>query len=544
MSASTSTPPSAAVIPGASPAPAALPFRDGTPEQYRALREYMRAVSYTYEEIYRRGRRRPDVGKGEGAADPERGAPEDAAELLILLYFDGLAVKWTAVRAGIDPHALALLEELGLLQSLATAPEFAVGTVLLYPIASVYVASDHPYLVAGTAGAMPDFVFAAMSWNTQEYMTLLPSAPCDAFAEMCGGTGVAALEAARTARRSCTLDITERATRFAEFNARFNGIENVTALQGDLYEPVRGMTFDRIAAHPPYVPAFHQELIFRDGGADGEQITRRIVEGLPEHLRPGGRLYCVCQATDRVDAPLERRLRTMLGAAESEFDVLVVELSKPTNPTEFYARQAWHRDGSGFAEVEARHKAFKAMGVTRLVYSLFVLQRREGPRPVFTVRREAGRTRSAQVEWILAWETLRASGLDGRDVLDRPLAVQPWVQMDVQLRPRDGQFHPVGTGVRSELPSRFDASCPPWMGAFLTKCNGRTTARELLASLREVRMVPPDASEEVFASLVADLVGAGVLAAEGLPTPPAYDAPLWARDDDATAGAGSEPGGA
>jgi hypothetical protein len=410
----------------------------------------------------------------------------------------------------------------------------AVGSVLLYPIGSVYIASDHPRVAGPDPSAKKaDFVFAAMSWNTQQYMTLLPDTPCDAFAEMCGGTGVAAIEASRFARQSWTLDITERSTRFAEFNALLNGAENVSALQGDLYEPVRGLTFDRIVAHPPYVPAFQQELIFRDGGADGEQITRRIVEGLPEFLRPGGRFYCVCQATDREDAPLEQRLRRMLGAAEGDFDVLVVELTKPTNPTEFYARQAWFRDGAGFAEVEGRHKAFKEMKVTRLVYSLIVIQRRDRGRPVFTARKEAAATRAPQVDWIVDWETLCAGARVAEGLLDRAVAVTPWVRVDVRLAVSGGKFESVGTGVRSELPAGFDADCPSWMGAFLTKCDGRTTVREHLASLREAGLVPADLPDEKFGGLVAELVGAGVLAAEGVPTPPAYDPPLWARDADA-----------
>ena len=42
--------------------------------------------------------------------------------------------------------------------------------------------------------------------------------------------------------------------------------------------------------HPPYIPAKETELIFRDGGKDGEQIIRRAVEGLPRFLRPGGNI--------------------------------------------------------------------------------------------------------------------------------------------------------------------------------------------------------------------------------------------------------------
>ena len=82
--------------------------------------------------------------------------------------------------------------------------------------------------------------------------------------------------------------------------------------------------FDVIAAHPPYVPAEETELVFRDGGADGEQITRRIVAGLADHLNPGGLFYLECMLTDRAGEPIEQRVRRMLGPLEEEFDVFVV----------------------------------------------------------------------------------------------------------------------------------------------------------------------------------------------------------------------------
>ena len=48
----------------------------------------------------------------------------------------------------------------------------------------------------------------------------------------------------------------------------------MTVVEGDMYAPVEGLTFDRIVTHPPYIPAKQTGLIFRDGGEDGEQIIR------------------------------------------------------------------------------------------------------------------------------------------------------------------------------------------------------------------------------------------------------------------------------
>jgi methylase of polypeptide subunit release factors len=92
-------------------------------------------------------------------------------------------------------------------------------------------------------------------------------------------------------------------------------------LQGDLYDPVRGLTFDRIVAHPPCVPAAEQELLYRDGGEDGDQVLRLIVAGLPRHLRAGGIFYAFTILAGGEGETIEARIRTWLGGVDSEFEV-------------------------------------------------------------------------------------------------------------------------------------------------------------------------------------------------------------------------------
>ena len=98
-----------------------------------------------------------------------------------------------------------------------------------------------------------------------------------------------------------TAGATRRAAAFAEFNRLLNGIGNLTVLEGDLFEPVAGLTFDRIVSHPPFEPPLKDDYVYSIGGHDGEQIMRRLVEALPRHLEPGGRLYLFGIGADRQD---------------------------------------------------------------------------------------------------------------------------------------------------------------------------------------------------------------------------------------------------
>ncbi len=73
-------------------------------------------------------------------------------------------------------------------------------------------------------------------------------------------------------------------------------------------------------------------------------------------------------------------------------------------PHEFAARNR--------EESEAWKKLFARLGVESLVYGFVIIQRRNGARQTFTVRRQAspGRRR-APWEWLLAWEGADKEGL-------------------------------------------------------------------------------------------------------------------------------------
>ena len=71
-------------------------------------------------------------------------------------------------------------------------------------------------------------------------------------------------------------------------------------LLGDLYDPLpHDLGFDVIVANAPYVPTSeidtmppeardHEHHVALDGGADGLDVQRRVIEQAPKHLAPGG----------------------------------------------------------------------------------------------------------------------------------------------------------------------------------------------------------------------------------------------------------------
>ncbi|CAL9627930.1 HemK2/MTQ2 family protein methyltransferase [Streptomyces sp. enrichment culture] len=125
------------------------------------------------------------------------------------------------------------------------------------------------------------------------------------------GSGALALDAARLGSRVTAVDVSWRATLAARVNALLAG-QPVRVRRGNLFDPVRGQSFDLILANPPYVPAPPRAGAPRgaarawDAGPDGRLLLDRICLEAPALLRPGGVLLLVHSALSGPDRTLGR----------------------------------------------------------------------------------------------------------------------------------------------------------------------------------------------------------------------------------------------
>jgi hypothetical protein len=273
----------------------------------------------------------------------------------------------------------------------------------------------------------------------------------------------------------------------------------------DLYGSLR--SFDRIVAHPPYVPALQPKWIFFSGGEDGEAITRRIVEGLPAHLNDRGVFLALTMGSDRSDAPFESRIREWLGEGGRDFDIALI-VRKILEPLEFAARS---REESG-----AWKKLFARLGVESLVYGVVAIQRRNGASRTFTVRRQAspGRCR-APWEWLLAWESADQEGL----ILQRPLHRGGDAEFQVRHRLEGSGWAPQRYTLQTQWPFSMECDAHPWMANLMALCDGHATGRDLLRVLVENEVLPRGIAEEEFARAAAGLVSGGFIEVEGFRPP-------------------------
>jgi len=491
----------------------AEPFRHLAPADFARLRELLVRHEYTepalcarleIESIYR------FVQLRDGRA--AHATPADAQMLLTNLFLDAEEVPWTVVRALLPADDIALLESFDLIESVPSDESLCAGSVLLYPTERLYVASDRNVDPEHMRLAPPvDVVYPAITRNTERFVRLMPRSRCERFLELCSGTGIAALIAGHEfADAAWAIDITGRATLFARFNAALNGLENVTALEGDLFEPVRGQTFDRIVAHPPYMPALEDKYIFRDGGEDGERVTWSIFRDLPAYLRPGGEFYCDCLATDRTGAPVEQRIREALGEHGGEFDILFAQAQR-FDPVAYYADLA--KEGRGtFESVGHRWEAFKRLQIEALVFGSILLRRRADSRAGIVVRRHlAPDTTMADFRRLLDWESATAGwgAPERRALLDARLRVNPQTRVRAIHELQGGQWQVTATMLATPGPFANEATCPLWFPQLLAWLDGEMRGRDHLQHLKDTGMVPREASDDEFAAMLQQLVDGG-----------------------------------
>jgi release factor glutamine methyltransferase len=125
--------------------------------------------------------------------------------------------------------------------------------------------------------------------------------------DLCTGSGCVGIAFAkhRPTWKVSLSDISAEALEVAEQNAvRLGVVRHLELLLGDLFAPLaEHRRFDLITANPPYIPGEELSTLAADirefeprkaldGGVDGLDVVRRVVDGAPAWLNPGGVLAC------------------------------------------------------------------------------------------------------------------------------------------------------------------------------------------------------------------------------------------------------------
>ena len=202
--------------------------------------------------------------------------------------------------------------------------------------------------------------------------------PAEATLDLGTGSGVQAFLAARHSEHVVGTDVSARALRLARLNAALNGVENVEWRQGDLFEPVRDERFGLVVANPPFVVSPVHEVMYRDGGLDGDGFSREALTGAARRLHEGGFATVLC---GWITEPGAERLATPRRWLEgSGCDAWVLELANegPVTYAMLWNDLPGRRPEATAKAAEPWLADYRARGIEAISTGAIVLRKRSG----------------------------------------------------------------------------------------------------------------------------------------------------------------------
>ncbi|MEH2479197.1 ribosomal protein L3 glutamine methyltransferase [Nitrobacteraceae bacterium AZCC 2146] len=156
--------------------------------------------------------------------------------------------------------------------------------------------------------------------------------------DLCTGSGCIAILASQSFpdAQVDAVDLSKDALAVAARNVADYGLdERITLYKGDLFKPLGDTRYDLIITNPPYVDAqgmadlpdecrAEPKMAF-DGGDDGLDIIRRILQEAGDHLNPHGGLLCeIGRGRENVDEAFPDLPLIWLDTEDSEGEVFWV----------------------------------------------------------------------------------------------------------------------------------------------------------------------------------------------------------------------------
>ncbi len=427
---------------------------------------------------------------------------------LLRWFWLGVPLKAARVADLIPPDILALMLQSGLLKE--QGDDLAPRAMLLH-FDGFLVASDH-------ASAIDRKQTEMVLWPnpTSKFLARFSvRRHSRATFDLGTGSGILSLIASRFSDQVVATDLNQRAVGCARFNARLNGIENIEAVYGDCFEPVKERRFDLILSNPPFFITPQGDYLFCENPMELDGLCRRLVKEAPAYLNEGGYMQMLCEWAQIKGQPWEERVAEWL--QDTGCDAWVMK--GLTQDPEEYAQQRikeTSEDTSHDAEnYDGYMNYYRHRGVEAIHDGLIVMRRREG-RNWVRIEEVPSTPKGDLGEMIVA--TFAARDLmQEADSDEKLLALRPRMGPNARLEQvcaqHEGQWRAESLTMRMISGFPFHMEVQPLVAEFLVTCDGTRTAGEAIESFAAQANAPGEAVQRECLAIIRKLLERGFMVA-------------------------------
>ena len=336
--------------------------------------------------------------------------------------------------------------------------------------------------------------------------------PVDSALDIGTGCGVQALIATRHAEHVVATDLNPAAVNVARFNAVLNDVE-IEALEGSLFEPVEGRTFDLIVANPPFVISPTDDFLFRDSPLGGEGIVRRLIKEAPAHLNEGGICQMLCNLAHIEGTDFTEHVASAFEGTGCESWVMAFDEIDPAVYASGWLRSVEH-EPQAFKRALADWIAYyENEGITGLTWGIVTMRRPPSGPGWFKLSELEGRINDRCGDHLLrcfnGHELLQR--IDDDELLEQRPKVSEETRLEQSFAPQaDGWAAADGRlATANGLPT--SGGVDPYVGNLLIRMNGEVTVHETLERSAEEAGVSFDELRPEGLKIVRRLLEGGYL---------------------------------
>ena len=415
------------------------------------------------------------------SADVQQATSENGKDLaradqpLLSLFLYAQPVERKAVSRVLKRTAMKQWIAAGLIERKA---DLILPLVTLRPFWGLVVASDVDW--TSDAASRTNAVMG-VTGGTQSLSKMTVRRRSQLTLDLGTGTGIQAMLAADHSDKVIATDLNPRALNFARFNAQLNGIDNIEFLEGDLFEPVEGKTFDLIICNPPFSVSPDFRCLYRDNPMDDDEFVQRIVNEVPRFLRTDGYAQIICHWVQPEDQNWKNSISAWFG--QSACDAWVLRW-KTTDVSTYAATWLQGYDESDSDQLRAKWMDYyKARGIGSIGSGIISMRRSYNPRhwvrideaPPLLMQGCGGHV--ARGFWLQDFLNARS---EPSSLLNEALFVVPHARLEQWLKPARGGQRMTGARLTLTRGLGYSVELAPGIADILLNCDAQIPLGQVL----------------------------------------------------------------